>query len=155
MIISTLLSLQLLLATTVISGNNCDLLVPPAEAGETQAHGVILYAYPRSHTIDIGYNGCQNQWFFDDGKFRKLNITYLRDGVAVSYENLNINGEIAYRCNYEAPGLTSDSDRRCPDYERLKIKTFPPGCYSKSVLNNSGLNNSGSYSLSSEDCVIE
>lgn len=111
---------------------------------------VILYTYPRSHITDTHYNGCQSQRFLDEGNFRKENIAYIRNGVVISYDNLNINDEIAYHCNYEDLSLKSDSDRRCPDYERLKIKTFPPGCYSKSALNNSG-----SYSLSSEDCVIK
>ena len=80
MIISTLLNLQLLMATAVISGDNCKLPEPPAEAGETQAHGVILYTYPRSHAISSLYDGCQSQWFLDEGNFRKLNIAHLRNG---------------------------------------------------------------------------
>jgi hypothetical protein len=61
-----------------------------------------------------------------------------------------ISGEIAYSCNYEDRRLSSDSDGRCPDYNDLKMKTFAPGCYSKSALNSPG-----SYSLSFDDCIAQ
>jgi len=96
MTLTVLLNLQLLLAATVISGDNCTMSQPPDEAGETQAHGIILYTYLRSHTSGSVYDGCQNQWFLDEGKFRKLNIAHLRDGEVVSYDSLNINGEIVF-----------------------------------------------------------
>jgi len=150
MMITTLLNLKLLLATAVIAGNNCNLSQPPAGAGETQAHGVILYTYPRNHTIGPLYNGCRSQWFIDDGKFRKLNISYIKNGTVVSYDNLNINGDIAYSCKYEEGRLRGDSDGRCPGYEKLRIKTFAPGCYSKSELDSSG-----SYPLASKKCIAE
>ena len=150
MTLTVLLNLQLLLATTVISSDNCTMSQPPAEAGETQAHGDILYTYPRSHTSDSVYDGCQNQWFLDEGKFRKLNIAHLRNGEVVSYDSLNINGEIAFCCNYAGRRLSTDSDGRCQGYQRLKVKTFAPDCYSKSAVNRYG-----SYSLSSADCVVE
>lgn len=150
MVLTAALNLQLVLASPVISGTNCDLVKPPVDAGETQAHGVILYIYPRSNTIDKSYTDCQNQWFLDEDHFRKLSIVYYMNGAATSYDNLNIRGDISYRCQYVDRRPTDSSDRRCPDFERLMIKTYQPGCYS-----NSELNNSGSFDLISETCEIE
>ena len=148
--VTILPGLQLMIAAAVISADNCKLSKPAAEAGETQAHGVILYTHPRNHMIDSLYDGCQSQWLLDEDRYRKLNITHLKSGEVISYHSLNINGEIAYHCNYEERRLSSDSDGHCPSYQSLKIKTFAPGCYSQSLLNSSG-----SYSLSSEDCIAE
>ena len=83
MTLTVLLNLQLLLAATVISEDNCTMSQPPAQAVEKQAHGIILYTYPRSHTIDSVYGGYQNQWSLDEGKFHKLNISHLRNGTVL------------------------------------------------------------------------
>ena len=144
-----LLSLQLLMGTALVNGDNCALNNPPEMAGETQAHGVIIYTYPRSHTIDKQYTGCQNQWFFDDDHYRKLSVIHYRGGVQTGYDNINLYGDIGYHCEYKQKKLTANADNRCPEYEILKKKTYQAGCYSLSKLNSSD-----SYDISSKDCVL-
>jgi hypothetical protein len=131
----TLIIVNLLLNVAAALGANCELAIPPAEAGETQAHGVILYSYPRSQTIDEHYNGCQSQWFLDDDHYRKLSIVRYKKGVAVAYDNIDLNGKIGYHCQYADQVLSGDSDSRCPDFGQLKKKSFQAGCYSQSKLN--------------------
>ena len=121
----------------ILPNNNCQLLTPPETAGETQAHGVILYIYPRSHTINSDYTGCQSQWFLDDDYYRKLSVVHYAKGLITGYDNIQISGDYAYQCHYENKLLTIESDRRCPTPERLKKKTYQAGCYSKSKLNKS------------------
>ncbi len=130
----------LTIATFIASNNisattNCSLAAPPKNAGETQAHGVILYIYPRSHIIDSGYDGCQSQWFLDDGHYRKLNVVHYAKGQITRYDNIRIDGGIGYQCNYKSTLITEESDKRCPLFEQLKKQTYQAGCYSKSKLN--------------------
>ena len=120
---------------SAIANTDCNISVPPKDAGETQAHGVILYIYPRSHLITSGYNGCQNQWFLDDDHYRKLNVVHYKNGEITQYDNIRINGSIGYQCIYENKLASKESDKRCPDFEKLKKQTYQAGCYSKSKLN--------------------
>lgn len=150
MLTLTSLSLQLIIAVTAGDQTNCSLLAPPATAGETQIHGVILYIYPRSHTIDETYSGCQNQWFLDNGDFRKLSVIHYENGVITMYDNINLNGKLAYRCQYKNNILKDNTHNRCPDFSQLKKKTYHSGCYNKSKLNRSG-----SYEVTSSDCTLK
>ena len=111
---------------------------------------MILYIYPRSHTIDAQYNGCQNEWFMDDDHFRKLSVTYYTGGVVTAYDNINLNGAVGYHCQYSAGVLVGDNDGRCPDISLLKPKTYQAGCYSKSKLNSSDL-----YEPAFADCELK
>lgn len=150
MMLINLLSIQLLLSANLIQGDNCSLIKPPKSAGETQAHGVILYIHPRSHTIDKNYTGCQNQWFLDGDHYRKLSVIHYKNGIATGYDNINLYGDIGYHCEYKLKQLTENSDRRCPQHEVLKKKTYQAGCYSLSKLNSSD-----SYEVSSKNCVYK
>lgn len=131
-------------------GSNCQLLSPPKTAGETQTHGVILYLYPRSHTINNDYDGCQNQWFLDEDHYRKLSVVHYVKGKATLYDNIRINGGIGYRCHYDNQSLTIESDKRCPSTKQLKKKTYQAGCYSKS-----NLNRSNSYEVAFDYCRLQ
>ena len=150
MLALTTLSLQLVLSTAVTNQSNCNLLTPPDDAGETQAHGVILYIYPRSHTIDSHYSGCQNQWFLDENHFRKLSVVHYKSGVITAYDNINLNGNVGYHCQYENGSLSGKNDSRCPNFLQLKKKTYQSGCYSQSELNNSD-----SYDVSMPSCKLK
>lgn len=166
MLVLTTLSLQLLLSSAITNQTNCNLLSPPDDAGETQAHGVILYIYPRSHTIDVSYSGCQNQWFLDDDNYRKLSVVHYNRGVITAYDNINLNGNVGYHCRYENGSLSGKGnsengsigahtnvqlyDRRCPDFLQLKKKTYQSGCYSQSKLNSSD-----SYDVSMPSCQLK
>ncbi len=145
-----LLSIQLLPSANLIQGENCALINPPKAAGETQAHGVILYIYPRSHTINKNYTGCQNLWFYDDDHYRKLSVTHYKGGIPTGYDNINLQGDLGYYCEYKLKKLMGTSDNRCPQYKTLKKKTYRAGCYSLSKLNSSD-----SYDVSPKDCVYK
>lgn len=145
-----LLILSLLLNVTAAAGTHCELVQPPASAGESQAHGVILYLYPRNHTIDAHFNGCQSQWFLDEDHYRKLSLVHYKEGIAIAYDNINPDGKVGFQCRYAEGALSSNSDPRCPGYQQLRRKTFQAGCYSQSELNSSG-----SYQPASADCVME
>jgi hypothetical protein len=145
-----LFGVNLLLNAAAVLGASCDLAIPPADAGETQAHGVILYLYPRSHTIDQSFDGCQNLWFLDDEHYRKLSVVRYTKGIAVAYDNIDLNNEIGYHCQYSERALSADSDRRCPAFEQLRLKTYQAGCYSQSKLDSSD-----SYQVASADCELK
>ncbi len=144
-----MITVNLLLNIAVATVTNCELATPPASAGETQAHGVILYIYPRTHGIGTAYNGCQNQWFFDDDHYRKLSVVHYRNGIISAYDNIKINGDIGYHCEYEDGLLASNNDDRCPESSRLMPKTYQAGCYSRSELNASD-----SYDVAFSECEL-
>ena len=149
--ICTVTAVLIMSSTTTIAANtNCSLAVPPKDAGETQAHGVILYIHPRSHTVDNNYSGCQSQWFLDDDHYRKLSVVHYEKGVAVRYDNIRINGGIGYQCHYQDKRVKTESDKRCPAFEKLRRQTYQAGCYSKSKLNWSD-----SYDVAFDDCQLK
>lgn len=150
MLNTVLLTLQIVLATSGVNSSNCNLLSPPENAGETQAHGVILYIYPRSHDINESYSGCQSQWFYDEDHYRKLSVVHYKKGMAVAYDNINLNGKIGYHCSYKNSALSLVSDKRCPQHHLLRKKTYQAGCYSQSKLNGSG-----SYETVSAECIYQ
>lgn len=41
------------------AGKNCELLMPPAGAGEESGHGYLVQVWPRAKDIDAHYSGCQ------------------------------------------------------------------------------------------------
>ena len=133
-------------SATVADETYCELAVPPEEAGENQAHGVILYIYPRNLQIDSAFTGCQTKWFFDEDHFRKLDIVRYQDGKQVAYHKLRIDGELSHRCQKKDQLPAADNDGRCPAFERLDRSSYRSGCHSLSYLNESD-----SYNLAFED----
>ena len=129
---------SIMLNLVAATGVNCDLSVPPSTAGETQAHGVIIYVYPRNPEIDAHYSGCQTRGFDDDDHFRKLSVAHFINGAAVAYDDINVGGKVAYHCQYSAGVATITNDRRCPDFDQIMTKSYQAGCYSKAKLNSSG-----------------
>ena len=128
----------------------CELAEPPEQAGENQAHGVILYIYPRNSQMSNSFSGCQTRWFYDDDHFRKLDIVRYQDGKQLAYEKLRIDGELSYRCQYIDQLAAADNDGRCPPFELLDRSSYRSGCHSLSYLNESD-----SYNLAFGDCVLD
>ncbi len=149
MLATVLLTLHTVLASAAMTGN-CTLSAPPHDAGETQAHGVILYIYPRSQNIDKQYNGCQTQWFFDEDHYRRLSVVHYENGIATGYDNINLSNQVGYHCQYVNARLIEGNDKRCPQYQQLSKKTYRAGCYSQSKLNSSD-----SYELAFADCQLK
>lgn len=128
---------NLLVSLTVASGLNCDLATPPSTSGETQAHGVIIYVYPRNPDIGENFSGCQTRWFRDGNRFRKLSVTRYVNGKAFAYDDINVDGKVSYHCQYSAGLQDKRNDARCPDFKNIMTKSYQPGCYSKTKLNTS------------------
>jgi hypothetical protein len=145
-----LMTLLCISFATVADETHCELAVPPEDAGESQAHGVILYIYPRNSQMESSFSGCQTRWFYDDDHFRKLDIVRYQDGKQVAYDKLRIDGELSYRCRYKDQIPASDNDGRCPPFELLDRSSYRAGCHSLSYLNESD-----SYNLAFEDCVLD
>jgi hypothetical protein len=145
-----LIAATLLVNLAAASGTNCGLAAPPSAAGETQAHGVIIYVYPRNPEIDAHYSGCQTRWFKDYSHFRKLSVAHYINGAAVAYDDINVDGKVAYHCRYSAGVPASDNDKRCPDFAQIMKKSYQAGCYSKAKLNASGY-----YGSVSAECELK
>lgn len=138
-----------LVTASPIHAANCELSQPPADAGVTQAHGVLLYLYPRSHTITGDYDGCQTQWFMDEDVYRRLNVTLYKGGNIAAYNNINIDGAIAFHCDYNEQKENADNDKRCPALSRLKPKSYQADCF-----NRASVDNSGSYEVDPGVCQL-
>jgi len=147
LLLTTLLAMQ----PAIVSANlYCNLAVPPEDAGENQAHGVILYIYPRNSQLGSSFSGCQTRWFYDDDHFRKLDTVRYQDGKQVAYDKLRIDGELSYRCQYIDQLAAADNDGRCPPFELLDRSSYRSGCHSLSYLNESDF-----YNLAFGDCVLD
>ena len=107
----------------------CELEQPPEQAGENQAHGVILYIYPRNSQMGSSFSGCQARWFYDNDHFRKLDIVSYQDGKQVAYDKLRIDGKLSYRCRYKDQLPAADNDGRCPSFELLDRSSYRAGCH--------------------------
>ena len=140
----------LIAPVTGVAETWCDLTEPGMDAGENQAHGVILYIYPRDSQITSDFTGCQSTWFYDEDHFRKLDIVRIEHGRRVAYDKLRIDGQLAYRCRYKGGQPAGDNDGRCPAFEMLERSSYRSGCHSLSYLNESD-----SYNLAFDDCILD
>ena len=149
--LSLALSLLLTMRSAITWADTyCELTIPPEQAGENQAHGVILYIYPRNSQLGSSFSGCQTRWLYDDDHFRKLDIVRYQDGKQLAYEKLRIDGELSYRCQYIDQLAAADNDGRCPPFGLLDRSSYRSGCHSLSYLNESD-----SYNLAFGDCVLD
>ena len=62
-------------------------------------------------------------------------MVHYRNGIISAYDNIKIDGDIGYHCEYEDGLLTGNNDNRCPESSQLTPKTYQANCYSQSKLN--------------------
>ena len=92
-------------ADSTLAGENCDLELPPPEAGVIINHGSFMFVFPAN--IDEAYTGCQSMWF-EDGT--KMSALYLEHGQTTEYTtSLPVDPTESPRCVYDSSYSKEDS----------------------------------------------
>jgi hypothetical protein len=117
----------------VPKGENCNLSVPPTDAGEVSLHGTILRVYPKATDITPSYNGCQVLFAPSDDKWVVLSLTEISDGDPVRIWSDFEEGAAIPDCRFKKGRVVQGDPHSCPAAEFLLIKSRPVGCTQRVV----------------------
>lgn len=111
-------------------GKNCQLLQPPADAGENGVHGVLIQVYPRNGSIDATYSGCQAVFFTGAKEATHLAwLTEVRRGNPVRTWSQQPELRSYANCRYQHGKLITGMPDACRSAEApMLIPTEPAGC---------------------------
>lgn len=109
-------------------GKNCDLTSPPATAGETVNHGIILRVYPRNRNIDTRYSGCQVLFAPEGEKWIVLSLTEVIAGDPVRvWSDYETDAEVS-ACRFKQGKLVQGRSDTCPASRFILLESLAPGC---------------------------
>lgn len=99
---------------------NCDIRLPPADAGLIASPGGFVVIYPRNAALTPGYTGCKRLWIAGPGeRFSTFATLYFKGGqlaVAASHDFRNDPEKLEGVCALPAgKSLLPDSGRRYTD----------------------------------------
>jgi hypothetical protein len=110
------------------TGKNCALASPPAAAGETVNHGIILRVYPRNKDIDTRYSGCQVLFAPEGEKWIVLSLTEVMAGDPVRvWSDYETDAEVL-ACRFKQGKLVQGSSDTCPASRFILLESLAPGC---------------------------
>jgi hypothetical protein len=121
--------LQVAWAAQPFRGTNCDIIEPPAEAGDifhavgkTQVAGRV---FPRLSDLGTSYTGCQVLWSVINGGPRYRSLIYLRNGqVQALYPEPDVP-----LCKKGEKTIETG----CNPRQRALLVSYPPGCAARTV----------------------
>lgn len=113
------------------AGQNCRLLAPPTDAGESPDHGIVLRIYPRASEISPSYSGCQTMWAPQANAWIRISETEIINGDPVRLWTPAGISDATASCRYAKGKTISGDARSCPAPEFLIQQSFPAGCASK------------------------
>ena len=112
-------------------GNNCDLVEPPAGAGDEMNHGVTLRIYPRAKEIGRKYSGCQTMWMPAGQKWSVISMVEIDAGDPVRVWSPEIPPPAGTECRYKKGRVVKGDQNHCPGANNLILKSLAPGCLEK------------------------
>lgn len=107
-------------------GDNCDLDVPPNNAGEVVTEGVFFKIFPRTNEITKAYNGCQIIWVSDD--WTLYLIVERKNGDITRLWATNMKDPEEFQCGYSSGVLVKGNPGKCPPPQEVSLKSLNPGC---------------------------
>lgn len=112
-------------------GKNCQLLEPPADAGENGGHGVLIQVYPRNGSIDATYSGCQAVFFTGAKEATRLAwLTEVTHGNPVRMWSQQPELRSQANCRYQHGKLINGMPDACRSAkEPMLMPTEPAGCF--------------------------
>ena len=110
------------------TGQNCNLRVPPKNAGEEFNHRITLKIYPRARDISKTYTGCQTLWMPDEKQWRTIAVTAIENGYAVRIWSPDQTDSARLSCRYKEGRIVRGDSQQCPAPEYLIIKSLAAGC---------------------------
>lgn len=118
------------------TGMNCNLPLPPKNAGELPMHGLTFKVYPRAPDIGSNYTGCQAVWISEADiaepkaqKWLLIALLVLERGSAVRVWNSEQwpDPDLA-ACRYRKGELIEGDRNKCREAQDLIAKSYPAGC---------------------------
>ncbi len=107
-------------------GLNCNLVGPPANAGEDENHRITYKIYPRIADMPKNYSGCQTLWGPRGDKWFPVSVVAIEHGYGV---RVWVAGDpVRNACRYKHGKLVLGSERDCPSPEFLVMASVPAGC---------------------------
>ncbi len=126
-----LVSMECATATERPQGSNCHLAAPPRMAGEINAPGEIMFVYPRTKDIKMGYRGCQTIWTrVGHGGWEVYSLVRIEHRAVVEVWPPPPDGESADHCAYSHGHVAPASPASC---RALVTLSYPAGCMARGV----------------------
>lgn len=111
-------------------GANCHLTAPPRVAGEINAPRQIVFVYPRTRDIGMGYRGCQTAWARGErGAWNIVSLVRIEQRNVVEVWPPPPDGESPDHCIYSHGRILANSSTSC---RALQTISFPAGCLARS-----------------------
>lgn len=111
-------------------GTNCRLAAPPRLAGEINAPREIVYVYPRTIDIGMGYRGCQTVWARGEhGAWDVVSLFRIEHRMIVQVWPPPPDGESPEHCIYSNGRILPSGPTSC---RALQTISFPAGCLARS-----------------------
>jgi hypothetical protein len=113
------------------TGQNCDLLDPPSNAGEDSNAGLTMRIYPRARDIGSTYNGCQLSWAQNGDHWIMISAVVIKEGDPERiWSPVGANQE-RFSCRYKNGQVVSGEARSCASAKSLILKSLAAGCVDK------------------------
>ena len=101
-------------AQGVGKGQNCNVTLPPADAGFSSLHHLVHAVFPRNKAIGEKYSGCQTWWFPGTRtEWRILLVAQYDLGVLTAIRIPGENGKPDSYCRYKDGRLVSGVSVAC------------------------------------------
>jgi len=110
------------------AGKNCDLVAPPATAGERENHGITLRVYPRAKDVDARYNGCQVLFAPEGEKWTVAFLTEVINGDPVRVWSAYETDDEVLACRFKQGKLIRGNPDACPAAQFILLESLAPGC---------------------------
>ena len=110
------------------TGSNCNLMTPPATAGEEMNHGITLRVFPRAKDIDAAYTGCQAVLAPVEGKWEVVSLTVIEKGDPVRIWSAHDTEGSSLSCRFRKGEIVKGNPDACPAPQFLLMKSLAPGC---------------------------
>jgi hypothetical protein len=109
-------------------GLNCDLVKPPADAGEEQNHGATMRIFPGAKAIGPTYSGCQVLFAPDGQEWVTVALTEVVNGDPTRVWSEYESDPKRMQCLCKHGKVVRGERDTCPVLDSILVKSMPPGC---------------------------
>lgn len=116
------------------SAPNCNIDLPPNEAGEDAVHATLIKIFPRKSSVVANYSGCQTAWLHTGQAWEKFSVMYFKKGQLRTWLSSE-NGAISHGivCQYSNGKLEAKQPPKCYVPTAGLKSTFAPGCMAEMI----------------------
>gem|GEM_PF-1855555 len=116
-----------------MEADNCNIIQPPKEAGDSQLNGRLMKIFPRREQMGEHYTGCQTLWLDIQGrhKLEKIMVLYFENGKTRAQQHIAAGR--SFSCRYYAGSLLPNSRAECSQRSIGTLSSVPAGCTRSSL----------------------